>query len=55
MMAIVVDVLGVWIIPAKGFWDCRKEYVSLWNVAVDVGSLGKEVAQEVSLWNDACQ
>jgi hypothetical protein len=56
MMAVVVDdVSWAWIILAKVVWVCRKEYVSLWNVAVVVGLLGKEVAQEVLLWNDACQ
>ena len=56
MMAVVVDdVSWAWIILAKVVWGCRKEYVSLWNVAVVVGLLGKEVAQEVLLWNDACQ
>jgi len=29
--------------------------MSQWNVAQEVESLGKEVAQEVSLWNEACQ
>jgi hypothetical protein len=34
---------------------CRNELMSQWNGTEEVKSLGKEVAQEVSLWNDDCQ
>jgi hypothetical protein len=35
-------------------FGCRSG-MSQWNVAVEVESLGNTVAQEVSLWNEACQ